>query len=80
MTQSFLDNFVLFTQQKDLDLQIHCKIPISEITGWNIDAFQNVIVAEKSTISKYTSEGKISYQISIKSFGEIKQIMDLFKY
>lgn len=47
------------------------------ISGWNIDAFGNLIISNTSSLIKYNAEGTVSYKISSKSFGEIKQIVPI---
>jgi hypothetical protein len=55
------------------------KFRISEntISGWNTDAFGNLIVSSSSSLIKYNLEGQITHKISSKSYGEIKQIIPI---
>lgn len=73
----FLISRFIFSQIHDVEIKERMRISANEISSWNIDAFQNLIIAEKSTISKYTNEGKLIYQISNKSYGEIKQVIPI---
>ncbi|MBM3451597.1 MAG: hypothetical protein FJX84_00490 [Bacteroidetes bacterium] len=53
------------------------KVEENTISGWNVDAFGNLIVASSSSIRKFNSAGDLSYKISSKAFGEIKQIISI---
>jgi hypothetical protein len=53
------------------------RISENSLSGWNTDAFGNLIVSNSSSLIKYNTAGEISYKISSKSFGEIKQIIPI---
>jgi hypothetical protein len=53
------------------------RIVENNISGWNTDVFGNLIVASTSSLIKYNSDGNISFKISNKSFGEVKQIIPI---
>jgi hypothetical protein len=77
----FLINLFLlsisFGQDSIYSWKENFRISENTISGWNTDAFGNLIVASSSSLIKYNPEGNITYKISSKSFGDIKQIIPI---
>jgi hypothetical protein len=77
----FLSNLFFLTltfgQDSIFSWKENFRIVENTISGWNVDAFGNLIVSNSSSLNKYNSDGELSYRISSKSFGEIKQIIPI---
>jgi hypothetical protein len=50
-------------------------VSTESVSCWNVDAFNQLFVANQSTLIKYSTDGTILYKISDKSLGEIQQII-----
>jgi hypothetical protein len=77
----FLSSLLILTltfgQDSIFSWKENFRIVENTISGWNVDAFGNLIVSNSSSLNKYNSDGELSYRISSKSFGEIKQIIPI---
>jgi hypothetical protein len=66
-----------FSQDTIYSWEENFSVSENTISGWNIDAFGNLIISNTSSLIKYNSGGEIIYKISSKSFGEIKQVVPI---
>ncbi len=67
----------LFGQNKMKEWNEIRTISAESISCWNVDAFNQLLIANQSTLTKYAVSGSVLYKISNKSLGEIQQIIPI---
>ena len=67
----------LFGQNKMKEWNEMGSISAESISCWNVDAFNQLLIANQSTLTKYAVSGTVLYKISNKSLGEIQQIIPI---
>lgn len=67
----------LFGQNKMKEWNEVGSISAESISCWNVDAFNQLLIANQSTLTKYSISGSVLYKISNKSLGEIQQIIPI---
>jgi len=67
----------MFGQHKMKEWNEIGRISTEAISCWNVDAFNQLLIANQSTLTKYAVNGSVLYKISNKSFGEIQQIIPI---
>jgi hypothetical protein len=66
-----------YTQEYSYEMTLTNKIVGDNISCWNVDAFENILLSDQSNLTKFNSNGEVLYKISNKSFGVIKQIIPI---
>ena len=66
-----------YSQELSIDWVKKATIATESISCWNVDAFNQLFIADQSTLIKFNNTGSILYKISNKSFGEIQQIIPI---
>jgi hypothetical protein len=64
-------------QKNEYYLELIQNFDENQISCWNIDAFENLILADQSSLKKINSNGQTTYKVSNKSYGELKQIIPI---
>ena len=67
----------LFGQNKMKEWNEIGSVSAESISCWNVDAFNQLLIANQSTLTKYAVSGTVLYKISNKSLGEIQQIIPI---
>ena len=76
-TLFFLTLSLIGQTQYEFQLNLIQKMEENQISCWNVDVFENLIIADQSSLKKINSEGQTIYKVSYKSYGELKQIIPI---
>lgn len=57
--------------------QLHKTFPLEKDHQWTVDALSNMYISHHSVIDKYDSLGNLKFSQSIKSLGEMKQMLPI---
>lgn len=72
-----IGSFAVSAQDSLFNWHLMKEYPLEEEAIWNVDMLQNVYVVHDRMISKYDSAGVKKFSQSIKSIGQVKEIMPI---